>query len=154
MPSREKAIRPLLFASIAYVIAGGAIHLSEWVDGYRRIPSAVPGSWVVRIGFPVNAGISVVLAAALLYVLLRPGRLLIPVVAANFAFQAGSLAMLIATRMTSVFGWSEPSWTPGANRARGAEIGALLVLSLTALCWASLGRNRSRKTSVEPAYSG
>ena len=44
---------------------------------------------MVRIGFPVNAGLSLVLAAALVVAAIRLPRLIVPTALATFAFQAG-----------------------------------------------------------------
>ena len=154
MPSPTRAVRPLLFASALYVVAGGVVHLMQWTDGYRRIPSEVAGSWLVRDGFPLNALVSFLGAAALVWMLVRPTARLVPIVAANLTLQIGSLTLLIATRMTSVFGWSEPVWTSGANQARGVEIGALAMLMLTAAFWIWAGRSATTHRRFEVAYAG
>jgi hypothetical protein len=120
----------MLLAAAVFTSAGGYIHLREWLDGYRGVPESVPGGWVVRTGFLVNAGASFLLAAALLLVAVKFQRLLIPALIASIGFQAGSLAVLIASRRGTVFGWSEPVWTLGANQTRAVEIGALLTLAI------------------------
>lgn len=122
--------RPLVLAAATYTLLGGYVHLNEWLNGYRNIPASVPGSWVVRIGFPLNTAASVLLAAVLILAALRLPKLVVPTLAANVGFQLSSLGILIATRVGSVFGWAEPSWTPGANRARAVEIGAVLLSAL------------------------
>ncbi len=129
--TRTTILRPMLLAAAVFSAAGGYIHLREWLDTYRGLPASVPGGWVVRIGFVVNAGASFVLAAALLLVAVKFSRLLIPTLLASIGFQAGSLGVLIASRTSSVFGWSEPVWTLGANQIRAVEIGALLALAVT-----------------------
>ena len=93
MPSPTRAVRPLLFASALYVVAGGVVHLMQWTDGYRRIPSEVAGSWLVRDGFPLNALVSFLGAAALVWMLVRPTARLVPIVAANLTLQIGSLTL-------------------------------------------------------------
>ena len=120
--------RPLIVVAAALVAAGGYIHLREWLDTYRNVPSAAPGSFVVKIGFPVNAATSLVVAGALLAAAWRFQRYLTVIVAGAVAFQAASLAALIQSRTGSVFGWKEPVWTDGANQARAVEIAALLAL--------------------------
>ena len=119
----------MLLAAAAFSTAGGYIHLREWLDSYRGVPASSPGGWVVRIGFPVNAAASLLLAIALLLVATGLPRLVVPALVASIGFQAGSLGVLIATRTGSVFGWSEPVWTHGADQTRAVEIGALLALA-------------------------
>ena len=63
----------LILASAALIAAGGFIHLREWLETYRDVPSEAPGAFVVRVGFPVNAGLSFVLALALLTTVLVRG---------------------------------------------------------------------------------
>ncbi len=123
--------QPVTLAAAAFVLAGGYVHLREWLDGYRDVPADAPGAFVVRIGFPVNAALSVVVAGALVVTLFVATRHASKVVAAAALFQAGSLAVLIGTRVGSVLGWMEPTWTPGANQSRALEIGALLALGAT-----------------------
>lgn len=115
-----------------FTLAGGFVHLREWFDIYRQVPASAPGSAIVRIGFPINAGMSLLLAAALVYCAVRPTRMGHLVVVSAALFQAGSLATLIATRVGTVFGWSEPVWTRGANQSRAVEIGALIALAAVA----------------------
>ena len=122
----------LILASAALIAAGGFIHLREWLETYRDVPSEAPGAFVVRVGFPVNAGLSFVLALALLTTVLVARRFQLVTIAAAFGFQAGSLAVLIGTRAGTVLGWTEPTWTPGANQTRAVEIGALLCLAAAA----------------------
>lgn len=120
---------PLLVAAAVFTAAGGYVHLREWLDTYRDVPVSAPGAALVRIGFPINAGVSVLVAAVLLGCALRATRLTPVAVAAAALFQAGSLITLILTRTGSVLGWSEPVWTHGADQTRAVEIGALLALA-------------------------
>lgn len=122
--------RPLVLAATLYTLLGGYVHIHEWLKGYRNIPASVPGSWLVRLGFPLNAAASVLLAGALVLVAWRLPKFVVPALLANIGFHVSSLAVLIGTRVGSVFGWAEPSWTPGANQARAVEIGALLLSGL------------------------
>jgi len=131
-PGTMRHTSPLVVAAAVFTLAGGFVHLREWLDGYRDVPASLPGSFVVRIGFPVNAAASVVLAAALTYCAVRASRLAPLVLAGAAVFQAGSLATLILTRTGSVLGWAEPVWTRGANQSRAVEIGALLALTAVA----------------------
>jgi hypothetical protein len=130
---RANRITSLLAAAAALlVLLGGYVHAREWLDTYRHVPGGVDGAFVVKVGFPVNAATSVVLAVALLACVVRWHRHLPLAVAATFAFEAASLATLILSRTGSVLGWAEPDWTNGANQARMVEVGALLALGALA----------------------
>lgn len=122
-----KFTRPLFFSVALYTLMGGYVHLTEWLDGYRAIPSSVPGAFVVKLGFPLQAATSVVLALVLVLAATKLPKLIVPALAGNLAFQLSSLGILIATRVGSVFGWAEPRWTAGADQARAAELGAIVV---------------------------
>ena len=126
---RERLMSLLIMTAAAFVATGGFIHLREWLDTYRNVPASVPGAAVVRIGFPVNAAVSLVLAIALLASVWRWQSSLTIVAASAFAFEAASLASLILSRTGSVLGWKEPVWTDGANQARLVEIVALVALA-------------------------
>ena len=130
---------PLLLAAALFVAAGGFVHLREWLDTYRQVPASAAGAAVVRIGFPVNAATSVVVALALAFVAIRRMHVRSHVVVAAILFQAGSLAALILTRTGSLLGWTEPIWTLGADQSRAVEIGALISLT-TVLAVAALQR--------------
>jgi len=139
---------PLLLVLAAFVAAGGFIHLREWLDTYRNVPAAAPGSALVRIGFPIKAGVSLVLAAAILAVAaagLRP-RVAALVLAVTGIFEAASLTTLILSRTGSVLGWSEPVWTMGADQARAVEIGALVVVAAT-FAYGLVGRKKGFQMS-------
>ena len=127
--------RPMLIAAALYTVAGGYIHIREWLDGYRAVPASAPGSAMVRIGFPLNAGLSLVLAAVLVVAAIRLPRLIVPAALATFAFQAASLAFLIGSRLGTVLGWTEPVWTTAAEQARAVEIGALVTLVVAVLLY-------------------
>jgi hypothetical protein len=131
--TRSAYIRPLLLSAAVYTLAGGYVHLRAWLDIYRHVPAQIPGAWVVRLGFPVTAAVSVVLVAALVVAATRVPKLALPVIAANAAFQMASLGVLIGTRVTSVFGWTESGWTGPAGQIRAAEAGTLVMLGLTAV---------------------
>lgn len=135
----------MLFASAAYVAAGGYIHVSEWLDEYRFVPTSAPGAALVRIGFPMNAALSVVLAVVLLAAAVRLPRLVVPAVVVTMAFQAASLAFVIGSRIGTVLGWSEPVWTAAAEQTRAVEIGALLTLTAAVVLHRSA---RSSRPSV------
>ena len=120
-------------ASAVFVAAGGYIHLDQWLDGYRDVPASAPGSALVRIGFPVNAAVSALLAIGLLLGATIVPRLVQPLVLASIGFQAASLGFLIGSRVGSVLGWTEPTWTVAAEQTRAVEIGALVALTATLL---------------------
>ena len=124
----------MVVLSAMFIGAGGFIHLREWLDVYRQVPASAPGAAVVRIGFPLNAATSLLFVICLVLVFRRPSRFTQPTVLAAIAFQAASLATLIATRVGSVLGWSEPIWTPGAEQSRAVEAAAIVtLLALAAL---------------------
>ena len=133
-----------LAAAAIYVAAGGFVHLREWLDIYRNVPAAAAGSAVVRVGFPFNAGVSLVVAVALGFCAWRRSRLTSYVVAGAALFQVASLGALIVTRTGSLFGWSERTWTPGANQTLAVEVGALLSLAAVVAVAAAERRQRSR----------
>lgn len=147
----------MLAMSALFVAAGGYVHLREWLDLYRHVPADSPGAAVVTVGFPVNAGVSLLFAGALALCAWRPQRLAPLVVGGAALFQLASLALLIATRTGSVLGWTEPSWTPGADQTRAVEIGALI--SLAAVAAVAVVHRRREKASLpssdaamRPAY--
>ncbi|MEO6121104.1 MAG: hypothetical protein ABIP72_02950 [Acidimicrobiales bacterium] len=134
-------------AAAMFVAAGGFVHAREWLDTYRDTPADVPGAAFVRVGFPINAGLSVLLAAALVVTAFRFRRWAPAVVVGAIVFQAGALAGLILSRTASVFGWAEPIWTLGADQTRAVEIGALVTLAALVMV-AATERRTSRQ--VQP----
>lgn len=125
---RDRLVIALLLAAAVLVAAGGFIHLREWLDTYRNVPAAVPGASVVRVGFPLNAAASLVIAGALLATAWRLRRFVMVTVISAIAFQAASLGVLILSRTGDVFGWTERGWMGGAQQARAVEIAALVAL--------------------------
>jgi len=121
---------PLILIAALFVLAGGYVHLREWQDAYRALPSGVPGRDVVRVGFPINAAMSLVVALGLALTTIRFRRLAPFALVGAVLFQAGSLAAVIISRTGSLFGWMEPIWTLGANQSRALEIGALVNLGI------------------------
>jgi len=128
-PVLQRRTTPLVAAAAVFVAAGGFIHLREWLDTYRNVPSSVPGAAVVRVGFPINAGLSLLLAIALVITMAAYRRFAPLVVGAAVLFEAGSLITLILSRTGNVAGWMEPVWTDGANETRAVEIGAMAALA-------------------------
>ncbi len=125
---RHKLVTPLVVVSVAFVAAGGFIHLREWLDTYRDLPSMVPGAEVVKIGFPVNAAASLVAVVALGVAVVWKAGWLRRIVGVVAAFQAGSLAALVISRNGTLFGWTEPVWTAAAEQTLAVGIGALVAL--------------------------
>lgn len=135
-PAADPTLRhraPLVLAAAAFIAAGGYVHAREWLDTYRNVPADAAGAVVVRVGFPLNAGMSLLLAGALVVTLFFGRRFAPWVTVAALVFQATSLAVLIGTRVGSVLGWAEPIWTVGADQTRAAEIGALVALAASLL---------------------
>ena len=141
---------PLLLVAAVFVAAGGFIHLRDWLEIYRSVPFSVAGAGVVRVGFPINVGVSVVLAVALVVTVFRWRRFAPVVVGATLVFQAASLAALIVSRTGSLAGWMEPAWTDGANQTRAVEIGAMAALTAVV---AIVAMQRRASTSPVPVRS-
>jgi hypothetical protein len=99
------------------ILAGGAVHLQLWRGGYRGIPRI--GPW-----FLANVIISAVLALALL--IRNDAR----VAVAGVVFSLASLGALVMSRTIGIFGFTEKAWTGAVVRATGAEIGAVILLTL------------------------
>lgn len=116
------------------VLAGGAVHLDLWRDGYKGIPYIGPL-------FLVNVMASVVVAAGL--VLVRARLVLL----AGAGLAVGSLSALVMSRTVGLLGFMEPGWTTDAMRTVAAEVGALVTLALVVV----LGRDNS-DPAVEPVY--
>jgi hypothetical protein len=132
MKLNTKATTVPLLVAAAFVGAGGFIHLREWLNTYRDVPASVPGADVVRVGFPLNAALSAVIAVALVVAAFSASRRFIVIVTASaLLFQAGSLATLILSRTGSVLGWSEHDWSPAADQTRAVEIVALIAVAVT-----------------------
>lgn len=119
---------PIVLAAAAYILAGGFVHLREWLDLYRHLPASVPGSAVVRLGFPINVALSVMAAGALLFTARASISRAWLAVIGSALFQVGSLAAVIRSRMGSLFGWSELGWTRAAKQSLVVEIAALAML--------------------------
>ena len=128
-------LRTVLVAMAAvYVVAGGVVHLLEWSAVYRQVPAELPGSSLVRIGFPITAAVSLVVAGLLVATLFGIGRrLALIVIVGALAFQVASLLVLVQTRLGSVLSWMEPAWTGGAQRTAAVEGAAIALLAALAL---------------------
>jgi len=132
MLNRLRSVRPTTLAAVpaaGFILAAGFVHLREWLQMYRDLPGDVPGSAVVKIGFPINVAVSVLLAGLLLVAAVRASRWLTLLAGAAAVFEAGSLASLILSRTANVFGWTEAGWRVGATQTRALELGALASLA-------------------------
>lgn len=152
--------RPMLALSAlaaALVAAGGALHLRDWLLTYRGVPWEVPGAWVVRAGFPVNATVSVVVGVGLVAAATRFRRLLGVAIAAAIGFQLASIGAVILSRHGGVFGWNEQGWSMQARQVLAVEIAAVVVLVAAQLARAPrrqvLGRSDSG-VAAAPARVG
>lgn len=141
-------ISPLWLAvamAAMFVIAGGFVHLREWLDTYRYVPEGIPGAAVVRLGFPLNAVISMLVGAALIVAASRRRRVM-TAAALAILFQIGSLAAVIVSRTGSLFGWRESGWGGGAEEALAVQAAALVaLLAVAVLARASDAARRSRR---------
>lgn len=120
------------------VLLGGLFHYQIWDSDYREIPDgAVDGLDVVKIGFPVNAAVSVILAVLLVVVARRPIVWL-----AALLFELASIVTLVLSREASVLGWKEPDWNADAKKVLLVEALAVVVLAL--LLIVDFARTRSQ----------
>lgn len=119
----------------ALVLAAGVIHFLIWRSTYRHIPSQVPGVWVVKTGFPIDAAVSIVVVIAIIVLVRRLPLLLLAVA----AFQAVDIAFLVLSREASIFGWKESGWNSDAKQVIVVEILAF-VSALAAFALHSRGR--------------
>ncbi len=140
-----KPALPLTIMSAVPLIAGGALHLRDWSRTYRAVPWEVPGAWVVRIGFPVSAVISVALAVLLVACAAKRWSALRYVVLGAVAFQASSIAALALSRNGSFLGWTEPVWSAEARQILALEILTIVGLAAVAISM-YVGRTRSEST--------
>lgn len=150
MNPTQALLRTILRVSTAaLVLAGGFIHYRLWQEEYKDLPAVVPGRWVARTGFPINAASSLLLAVALiaigfsLFARLRPFVLL-----GALGLELGSIAMLVTTRYRAVFGWLEKAdWGTGPKRTIVVEI--LAVVGLLAV----IVLDRDRRPAGDPVIN-
>lgn len=134
----------LRVVAAALVLAGGVIHYRLWNERYRHLPGQIPGVWVVKTGFPINAAASAVLALALIAVGFGAmSRWRLPVVLAALGLELGSISFLVMSRVSAIFGWTEKGWDTAAKRALVVEL-----LAAAALVGVALDRNRSRRSGL------
>ena len=123
----KRFVTPLVVAAGIFVLAGGYVHAREWWDVYRDLPSSVPGAAVVRIGFPVNAVVSLVVAGGLAIASRRLAGLTVAVAGA-LALQVASVAVLVLSSEGTFLGWTEPGYSQAAQQALAVEGGAVVCL--------------------------
>lgn len=133
-------------ASAVGVLAGGLLHLKIWNSDYRTeelLPSEVPGSWVVKTGFPINAVVSVVVAAAIAACAFGLIRVIRPyILPIALAVEVASIGALIASRQSSIFDWSEKGYDGDAKLVLVVEI-VTIVLLIAAAVLPTILRRRS-----------
>ena len=143
-PHRTVVGTALWVLSGVAVLAGGLLHLKIWNDQYKDLPSAVPGRNVVKLGFPVNAAASLIVALALVAVALGAvaviRRYVVPVA---LALEVASLAALIQSRRGTFFDWSEKGWSSNAKQVLIVEIVATVLLVAAAFLPAFLKRRQA-----------
>lgn len=125
--TRSPAVVVPTVLAVLFALANAVVHLREWLQTYLELPDQIPGVWVVKIGFPVQIVLAVVLAGALVFALWRRPRLLWPVAVANVLFELGSIGALLVSRYASLFGWTERTWSGGPTQALVVEIAAALA---------------------------
>lgn len=133
MSEKRHRLRIALFLSVAlagvYIAAGGVIHLIEWLQVYRDVPSRVPGAFVVKQGMPLNFALSILGVGALAVAVVRFPRAVIPAAAANIAFQLTTAGALLATRYVGLLGWEESTFTAAAQQSLTVEAAAIAALA-------------------------
>lgn len=137
-PRVRTAIR---VAAAVLVVIGGVLHLNIWRTDYRgsKLPGSVPGSFVVKVGFPVNAAASLLLAIALVVLAER-----LVVVIAGVLFEAACILTLVLSRGGGVFGWKEQGWGNKPTSVLVAEIAATVALVVLAAVIVGADRGRRR----------
>ncbi|MGI8710926.1 MAG: hypothetical protein ACR2LA_08050 [Acidimicrobiales bacterium] len=152
-PHRTAVGTVLWLLAAGAVLVGGVLHALIWNRKYRDLPSVVPGRWVVQVGFPVNVGASVIVAAALAAVafgaLAAVRRFVIPVA---LLLEVASLLALIESRRGSFFQWTEREWDADAKEVLVVEVLAVLALGAAAFVPAFMARRRGEPDArrVEP----
>ena len=146
--SRDPVLVGLSIASALGTLAGGLLHLKVWNSDYKDLPDGrIPGLWVVKTGFPINAVISVVVAAAVVAVafglLAAIRRLAAP---AALLVQLGSILALVLSRGSGTFGWSEKGYEGDAKQILAVEV-ATSVLLVATIAYA-IARHRPGRTAV------
>lgn len=103
-------------ATALLVAAAGGVHLYLWFDYFHRVH-------VVGTLFLVNAGVGIVIGAALL---VRGGA--VTVLAAG-AYALGTLAAFAVSTHWGLFGYRESFWGSWQEAAGGIELAAALLVA-------------------------
>ncbi|MCU1372639.1 MAG: hypothetical protein JWO77_3833 [Ilumatobacteraceae bacterium] len=140
-----RLLRGVTVAAAVAVAVGGLLHLRTWNSDYREIPDgAVPGLWVVKAGFPANALLSVLVAAALVAIAFGAlGRIHRLVLAAGLILEMGSIAALVASRGPGIFGWSETGYEGSAVQILVVEAIAVVLLTTALVVGRTIAGDRS-----------
>lgn len=140
-------LRPLSALAAVLVAAGGIWHAVLWQDRYRDLPSQIPGVSVVKVGFPINAVASIVIAVLLV---LLVGRLII--ILAALALQLGSIAALVDARTAVVLGWEDKVWdTPAVGVLALELVASALLVGLALLVVRRLNGREGAAVGTVPA---
>ncbi|MCU1353881.1 MAG: hypothetical protein JWM05_3090 [Acidimicrobiales bacterium] len=121
-----------VLAAVA-VLLGGIWHYQIWDKTYRGLPDQIPGVWVVKQGFPINAASSVLLAALLVATAAGVlSRLRMVVALGALALEASSIVVLVLTRGRGFFRWQEKGdWGHDPKRVLAVESIAVVLLLIT-----------------------
>ena len=131
--TRDPVMLGLSIASAVGVLAGGLLHLKVWDSDYRDLPDGrIPGLWVVKTGFPLNAAASVVVAGLVVAVALGAlpaiRRLAAP---AALLVELGSIIALVMSRGSGIFDWTEKGYEGDAKQILVVEIVSSVLLVAT-----------------------
>lgn len=146
--ARDPVLLGLSIASALGTLAGGLLHLQVWNSDYQDLPDGrIPGLWVVKTGFPINAVASVVVAAAVVAVafglLATVRRLAAP---AALLLQLGSIVALVMSRGSGIFDWTEKGYGGDAKRILVVEIATSVLLVVTIVY--AVARHRPRTSGA------
>lgn len=111
--------RAARLVAAALLLVEGGVHLREWEQGLREIPTIGPL-------FLVNVAASVLIA---LWLALRSDHL---AVLAGIGLSFGTFVGFLITRYGSLFQYSETRWRPSAVLAAVVEVAAGLILCAVA----------------------
>ncbi|MDQ6837690.1 MAG: hypothetical protein M3137_04940, partial [Actinomycetota bacterium] len=106
--------------------AMGGIHLSLWSTGYRHIH-------IIGLLFLLNGIGSILLAVGLLA---TPSRLLAPTAALTVVFTVGTLAGLVLSLTTGVFGFEESTGVPLLTHTVWVESAGIITTAIVAAAYA------------------
>jgi hypothetical protein len=112
------------------VLAGGAIHLDQWLWLYAEIPTIGP---LFLLNFVASTLIGLALLAPLEHLAGRWASAAVAVVTAGgIALATGTLVALYVSERRPLFGFQEPGYDPAAITAtRQAEVVAVVALGVS-----------------------